>query len=112
MCERAKIFRDYRLRCDGASISGSAPTTLAIIAVVVKWPITPTASTHTSAVTFLLNSGNHCLFRMSKLPRFTTITHNKKYEKNAVEKKLELALLGPMFTEVTTYCNIMMAASE
>jgi len=36
--------RVHRLRSDVASGRGSAPTTFAIIAVVVKWPMTPTTS--------------------------------------------------------------------
>jgi hypothetical protein len=48
---------------------------------------------------------------MSKLPRFKRITHSQKYEKKAVQRNVELALLGPYFTALTTYCNIMIAAS-
>ena len=40
----SKHLRAQRLRSDGASARGSAPTTFAISAVVVKWPITPTKS--------------------------------------------------------------------
>jgi hypothetical protein len=49
---------------------------------------------------------------MSKLPRFSRITHSQKYEKNAVQRKAELALLGPYVIALTTYCNIIMAPSE
>jgi hypothetical protein len=49
---------------------------------------------------------------MLKVPRFTIITHSQKYEKKAVQRNPELALLGPYFPALTTYCNIIMAASE
>jgi hypothetical protein len=69
-------------------------------------------STHTSAVTFLPSSGSRSRFRMSKLPRFSRITHSQKYAINAVPRKFESALLGPYVTALTTYCNIMRAAAN